>query len=459
MNLADLFRGYRHTEPRILLLLKLFIMIILVACLAGYLAIILIDIQKDGPIIRTSFHISDDNLPIRPPSFIFKSEFNFTIVACIEEHNTQDFKTSMVNCISDMTHPDEKRGPSQAYFGTYQPSKDTFFYTFNKSSDHTLMSSIVIGLIILDTNYTSASSQALVQIVAFDSGYKTPINYISDNKIDEIISNQKDSGTSLSFNDSVAMMNLYNLALNQNYQFEFKRRIKEVMVPSWMNDFGIPSKYETQSYIESTLLPIPISNVTSNNMLLMSIMPKGAIIQIDREIRTHTYLSGIGLLGGAWGLAAAMYSLLFGADTIRPWGIVQSYCYGFSRLTRRKLKETLPIIPFYEKSYTDANHDLSFDEKIELIPLLQSRIDSLELFLREYVVDVNYLDDIQNRSVSSNNLNNQEVQNTSEGPNNLNNQAVQNMSEESNNLNSQEVQNTSEGPNNVNNQKAQNMNE
>lgn len=68
MNLADLFRGYRYTEPRILLLLKLFMMIILVACLAGYLAIILIDIQQDAPIIRTSFHISDDNLPIRPPS-------------------------------------------------------------------------------------------------------------------------------------------------------------------------------------------------------------------------------------------------------------------------------------------------------------------------------------------------------------------------------------------------------
>ncbi|CAB4416561.1 unnamed protein product [Rhizophagus irregularis] len=374
MNLADLFRGYRHTEPRILLLLKLFMMIILVACLAGYLAIILIDIQQDAPIIRTSFHISDDNLPIRPPSFIFKSEYNFTIAGCIEEHYTQDFKSSMVNCISDMTHPDEKRGPSQAYFGTYQPSKDTFFYTFNKSSDHTLTGSVVIGLIILDTNYTFASSQALIQIVAFDSGYETPISYISDNKIDEIISNQKDLGTSLGFNDSVAMMNLYNLALNQNYQFEFKRRIKEVIIPSWMNDFGIPSKYETQSYIESTLC-------------------------------------------GAWGLAAAMYSLLFGADTIRPWGIVQSYCYGFSRLTRRKLKETLPIIPFYDKSYTDANHDLSLDEKIELIPLLQSRIDSLELFLREYVVDVNYLDNIQNRSVSSNNLNNQEIQNTSEGPN------------------------------------------
>jgi hypothetical protein len=68
MNLADLFRGYRHTEPKILLILKLIIMIIFIACLAGYLAVVIIDIRQDAPIIRTSFFDSDDTHPIRPPS-------------------------------------------------------------------------------------------------------------------------------------------------------------------------------------------------------------------------------------------------------------------------------------------------------------------------------------------------------------------------------------------------------
>ena len=65
MNLTDLFRGYRRSEPRTLLVLKLFMMIILMACLTGYLAIVIIDVIQDAPIIRTSF-INQDG--IRPPS-------------------------------------------------------------------------------------------------------------------------------------------------------------------------------------------------------------------------------------------------------------------------------------------------------------------------------------------------------------------------------------------------------
>lgn len=64
MNLVYLFRGYRRSEPTTLLVLKLFIMIILVACFTGYLAIVIIDVTQDVPIIRTSFVSS----PIRPPS-------------------------------------------------------------------------------------------------------------------------------------------------------------------------------------------------------------------------------------------------------------------------------------------------------------------------------------------------------------------------------------------------------
>jgi hypothetical protein len=64
MNLTVLFRGHRRSEPTTLLVLKLLIMIILVACLTGYLAIVIIDIIQDAPIIRTSHFKS----PIRPPS-------------------------------------------------------------------------------------------------------------------------------------------------------------------------------------------------------------------------------------------------------------------------------------------------------------------------------------------------------------------------------------------------------
>jgi hypothetical protein len=112
---------------------------------------------------------------------VFKSPYNFTIVGCLEEHYGQDItKPILVNCISDMTPPDEKYGPFQNYFGIYQPSQDTYFYNFNKSSDHTALISVSMALIILDSNYTPDMGPAAIQMNAFDSGkvIKRNCNYI-----------------------------------------------------------------------------------------------------------------------------------------------------------------------------------------------------------------------------------------------------------------------------------------
>ena len=67
MHLAELFQRnrYRRSEPSILLGLKLITMVILIACLLGYLAYAVTIVRKDTPIIRTSFIEAE---AIRAPS-------------------------------------------------------------------------------------------------------------------------------------------------------------------------------------------------------------------------------------------------------------------------------------------------------------------------------------------------------------------------------------------------------
>ncbi|UZN99230.1 uncharacterized protein OCT59_000510 [Rhizophagus irregularis] len=96
------------------------------------ISILIIDVVQDTPIIKTSFVDFD---AIRPPRFIFKSDYNFTIITCLENH---------INYKSDITHPDETYGPSQLYLGFYQPSP------------------------VNDDNYTP--DQPVQAITAFDSG-------------------------------------------------------------------------------------------------------------------------------------------------------------------------------------------------------------------------------------------------------------------------------------------------
>ena len=68
---------------------------------------------------------------------------------------------------------------------------------------------------------------------------------------------------------------------------------------------------------------------------------------------------------------------------IRPWGYVQHYC-GLHRKTRNKLKRKLPVILFIN----------SLDQESSLISRVEDlhvHLNALEIFLREYVVDINYL--------------------------------------------------------------------
>ncbi|RGB28215.1 hypothetical protein C1646_768108 [Rhizophagus diaphanus] len=427
MNLAELFRGHRRSEPTTLLLLKLFMMIILVACLTGYLSIIIIDVVQDAPIVKTSF---DNSNGIRPPSFIFKSEYNFTIPFCLEDHyRINATQSTTVDCMSDITHPDEKYGPSQLYFGFYQPSPGVFFHEYSSSKESVMY--LGISLVINDVNYIPDQTvQAKIEIMAFDSDYDPLTKYIKEKRYYELTTPEAIESAS-SFDNSIVTMNTYTLVLNQLYQFVYNRKIEEVIRPSWMNDFGIPPSYEKKSHIESTLLAtlIPINNLGNNNTIMINVHPKGNTVQIDKEVRNRTYLGGIGLIGGAWGLAAAVYALLFGADTLRPWGVVQSYCCGFSRLTQKELGKALPTIPFFDTINPDiknhpSKHALSLAEQNKLI---LTRIDSLELFLQEYVVDVHYLNGIRDKLSKESAT----LTSTTDVMNNLNNQTIRDM----NNLN------------------------
>ncbi|CAB5093612.1 unnamed protein product [Rhizophagus irregularis] len=347
-------------KPTILLVLKLIIMIILVACLTGYLTIVIIDVIQDAPIIRTSYIKST----IRPPSFVIKSRYNFTIAGCLEEYfKLNEPNSTLVDCKSDVTQPDRKYEPTQLYYGTYQPSQQVLFYG-------NVYTNWILYLYLL-------SSIIVVTQMIINGDNDTFVKYIKDKEF-------------------------YELPFTKLYQFEYHRKIEEVIKPSWMNDFGIPPAYESKPHIESTLSAITYNTSSSMPIAIIIIKPKSNTIQIDKEVRARTYLNGMGLIGGAWGLAAAIYTLLFGADTLRPWGIVQMYCCGFPRLTQRKLKKNPPNNSIFDTHIdTEANHDLSMAEKIELIPLLQSRIDSLELFLQEYVVDVYYLNSVRDKLAKS----------------------------------------------------------
>jgi hypothetical protein len=66
MYLAELFRGYRHSEPTVLFGIRMVTMVMLLAALLGYLSFEVLLIKNDiNPIITTSYVEAD---AIRAPS-------------------------------------------------------------------------------------------------------------------------------------------------------------------------------------------------------------------------------------------------------------------------------------------------------------------------------------------------------------------------------------------------------
>ncbi|CAG8636329.1 17362_t:CDS:2 [Dentiscutata erythropus] len=78
-------------------------------------------------------------------------------------------------------------------------------------------------------------------------------------------------------------------------------------------------------------------------------------------------MSSLGLLGGVWSIATIAYKLLFGDDTIQPFGLIQK---------------------FVQSSFND-----NVDGENRVVQL-GKKINDLESFLRDYVVEVQQLDKI-----------------------------------------------------------------
>ncbi|RIB25011.1 hypothetical protein C2G38_568747 [Gigaspora rosea] len=162
------------------------------------------------------------------------------------------------------------------------------------------------------------------------------------------------------------------------------------MLPSWENFIGFSSKLESLPYLTSTLETFPLLNASSEFPTLTLLMKieidvQSFIVQVETDKRIKTVINSLGLIGGAWGFAATIMQCFFGTFTIRPWGLIQKYGFKINNSVQTKLRNKFEIIPLVHHS--KATNNLKKHE-------LKRRLDSLQLFLTEYVVDVQYLNEI-----------------------------------------------------------------
>ncbi|CAG8764096.1 32631_t:CDS:2 [Gigaspora margarita] len=140
---------------------------------------------------------------------------------------------------------------------------------------------------------------------------------------------------------------------NLAYYMKFRRIVDKKIIRNCKVYLGFASEYEENSSYITTLLGI------DNGYSSLDLMSESLFTEV------HTELFGLfGTLGGALSLMSTIYTVLFGMDKIKPWGVLHKYgCFA---------KQTKKIV---EKKVIDNN-------KLDLKKFL------------EYVVDTKLLDNI-----------------------------------------------------------------
>ncbi|RUS14928.1 hypothetical protein BC937DRAFT_93151 [Endogone sp. FLAS-F59071] len=136
-----------------------------------------------------------------------------------------------------------------------------------------------------------------------------------------------------------------------------------------------------------TIVPLNSTEILNTRVVGFRFQANTAYYTITNERYYHTWGELFGLIGGLYGGVASVFMLLFGSNKFSPWGLLQKIIF------RTKLSG--PLRDGLSESDSLANSGTPFTDPIptsdvgnlEDVVILRERVEKLELFLSNYVID------------------------------------------------------------------------
>ncbi|CAG8662247.1 44193_t:CDS:2, partial [Gigaspora margarita] len=233
-------------------------------------------------------------------------------------------------CNSYLTNPSEKDG--SYYIGYFSiPFENNYKLILNPSDNTTYGKRDELGInFFVEFMDQNARSSSFLKVS--DSGM-----LINTNSLLTINTNAKylyaengylKKNISSIFLQSITQSNTYEVLTGDSVSLYLGRSIRKIIIPNWKAIMGFQPDYDIKPYLTSRK----------------------------------------------------------GDDTIQPFGLVQKYGY-FYKKTQKKLTKVLSTFPLVQ--IPDSSNNIDDKNRAEQ---LDKKIDNLELFLRDYVVEVQQLD-------------------------------------------------------------------
>ncbi|CAG8491434.1 8343_t:CDS:2 [Paraglomus occultum] len=357
MRLEEIFRKSRKTEPKAIVICRKLILLVIIALLIGYTAYLIINICNDIPILKTE---SRTDSVLRLPTVKFGFDYRYTVDCTLASYNS----SNAPDCSAYITQPTFNQ-TTQSYKGSFDPPPN---------------------LMVEGQDHPNGILGAALMFTVTDRGFNYNDFKYTDDSYTQLL--RKVEKSDPEFFNSLSVGSVHSLYYKQAYTVSYTQSERHIMKKNLLSAFGIPTGTLRVPYISAELEggPLPDSIIGYGFAIFK---PQTFVVKVEVEQRSNTVLGAFGLLGGIWSIAAGLYVFLLGKETIRPWGCVQSYCCCFIRPTRSKLYKSFPVIPF-QSSKESSESESSFQS--EDTTELQKRLEALELFIQEFMVDTGYLD-------------------------------------------------------------------
>ncbi|CAJ0826856.1 16548_t:CDS:2 [Entrophospora sp. SA101] len=247
---------------------------------------------------------------------------------------------------------------SNSWKGSFSPDNLSFIISGdrNKTQNQGDIIKLDLGFEIMDTDHNATEDGYVRFSISMHDQEYNPYN-------DTLASGTDDYSTfvkSLKETGSYPPGNAYVLRI--------LRKQRTILKDSFLNNLGLPQRYPNKPYVVANdRFAEAIGNTSFANFY---IQPQNFLLETEVEQRNKNALSVISNVLAVWGGLTALYIFLFGADSIKPWGFIQE------RILKNVMHNKLRTAPF----------------KKEGTP--EERIEALETFLKDYVIDVGLIDQL-----------------------------------------------------------------
>ncbi|CAG8508203.1 7363_t:CDS:2 [Paraglomus brasilianum] len=348
----------RNSELTVIRTLRPLSLLIGYICVAVFFGFQLYELHQDE---RTLVFRDDYNPSIPTPIVYFCADFNFTVDCMVTYSNNVSSCNEYVEQIGDDIHV--------VPYTIVNTSNLNFADDYNYIVDENTIYVFSLTVNIVDTTFISGEDAGMI---VWFTDKETKLGMLMELSDDERLKGSSDYAATISAD------NYFRLANNQSYAFFYERKIANRLNQDAVNILSGDGQHTRLAMIDGFLVSYP----GNGNYSYIEINPKSFVTRTETEISNLTIMDAISNVGGIYAAALVIYRFLYGTDGIRPWGLVQNLPH-IRRKARSALHNSLsPNIPF---TGSVLSKDLLIDEKVAAIEQKQL---ALELFLKEYVVNV-----------------------------------------------------------------------